>query len=128
MSRTFLLAKQLAATAPSGRQCRESGTEGSPAGVRHRSGGQARRLPIVFKAAIEVTASQSQDGVAARTVQNMPDCLQREPITVLQPASMTPEPTNRCWLRNSGYRMRSAFLSKYSASVRILLANSGSSV
>src|ERR1017187_7891631 len=65
-------------------------------GVRHRSGGQARRLPIVFKAAIEVTASQSQDGVAARTVQNMLDCLQREPITVLQPASMTPEPTNRC--------------------------------
>ena len=35
---------------------------------------------------------------APRTVQNMPDCLRREPITVLQPASMTPDPTNRCWL------------------------------
>jgi len=30
--------------------------------------------------------------LAARTVQNIPD-LQREPMTVLQPASMTPEPT-----------------------------------
>ena len=27
---------------------------------------------------------------APRTVQNMPDCLQREPTMVLQPASMTP--------------------------------------
>ncbi len=33
---------------------------------------------------------------APRTVQNMPDFLRREPITVLQPASMTPEPTKRC--------------------------------
>jgi len=30
----------------------------------------------------------------------------------LQPALMTPEPTNRCWRRNSGYRMRSVFFSK----------------
>src|ERR1019366_4236225 len=32
---------------------------------------------------------------APRTVRNMPDCLQREPMMALQPASMTPEPTNR---------------------------------
>src|ERR1035441_4336013 len=32
---------------------------------------------------------------AQRTVQNMPDCLQREPMMALQPASMTPEPANR---------------------------------
>ena len=40
--------------------------------------------------------------LAPRTVQNIPDPLQREPIMVLQPASTTPEPTNRCWRRNSG--------------------------
>jgi len=33
--------------------------------------------------------------LAPRTVQNIPHCLTREPITVLQPASTTPEPTNR---------------------------------
>jgi len=55
-----------------------------------------------------------------RTVQNMPDPLQRDPIRVLQPASMTPEPTNRCWRRNSGVRMRSAFLAKYSAFLPIV--------
>lgn len=47
--------------------------------------------------------------LAPRTVQNMPDRLRREPMTALQPASITPEPTNRCWERNLGYRMRSAF-------------------
>jgi len=35
--------------------------------------------------------------LAPRTVQNMPEGLRREPITVLQPASITPEPTNRFW-------------------------------
>jgi hypothetical protein len=33
--------------------------------------------------------------LASRTVQNMPDCFRREPITVLQPASITPEPMNK---------------------------------
>jgi hypothetical protein len=33
--------------------------------------------------------------LAPRTDQNMPDCLRREPITALHPASMTPEPTNQ---------------------------------
>ena len=31
--------------------------------------------------------------------QNMPECLQREPMSVLQPASMTPEPIKRPWRR-----------------------------
>src|SRR6266849_3067591 len=39
--------------------------------------------------------------------QNMPDCLQREPITVLQPASMTPEPIKRPWRRKAPYCIRS---------------------
>jgi hypothetical protein len=33
--------------------------------------------------------------LAPRTVQNIPDCFRRELITVLQPASITPEPMNR---------------------------------
>ena len=33
-------------------------------GVRHRSGSSGpARLPVVFKAAVELTAAQSQDGV-----------------------------------------------------------------
>ena len=39
---------------------------------------------------------------APLTVQNIPDCLRREPMTVLHPASITPEPTNKYWRRNSG--------------------------
>ena len=39
------------------------------------------------------------------TVQNMPDCLSRDPITVLQAASITPEPTKTLlaefWILNS---------------------------
>ena len=34
--------------------------------------------------------------LAPRTVQNIPDLLRRKATTVLHPASMTPEPTNRC--------------------------------
>src|SRR5439155_689785 len=34
------------------------------------------------------------------TVQRIPDCLSRCPMIVLQPASTTPEPTKRPWLRN----------------------------
>src|ERR1039458_7579001 len=64
--------------------------------------------------------------LAPRTVQNIPDCLRRTPITVLQPASITPDPTNKCWSRNLGYRIRSAFSSKYSAWVRISSARLGS--
>src|SRR5437899_1268024 len=34
------------------------------------------------------------------TVQRIPDCFSRCPVIVLQPASTTPEPTKRPWLRN----------------------------
>ena len=40
--------------------------------------------------------------LAPRTVQNMPDSLRRWATTVLQAASITPEPTNRFCFRNSG--------------------------
>ena len=33
--------------------------------------------------------------LAPATVQRMPDCLRRWPMTVLQPASITPDPTNK---------------------------------
>src|SRR5260370_4075374 len=62
-------------------------------------------------------------GLAPRTVQDIPDGLRREPITVLHPAWITPEPTNKCWRRNLGWGIRSAFLSKYSASVQIFSAS-----
>ena len=39
--------------------------------------------------------------LAPRTVQNVPERLSRVPI-ILQPASITPEPTNNPWRRNSG--------------------------
>src|SRR6266700_2183502 len=38
--------------------------------------------------------------LAPRTVQNIPHCLRRQPITVLQPASMTPVPTNTLQARS----------------------------
>ena len=40
--------------------------------------------------------------LAQATIQNMPEHFSRQAITVLQPASTTPEPTNRPSLRNSG--------------------------
>jgi len=40
--------------------------------------------------------------LAPRSVQNMPDCLRRLAMTVLQAASMTPEPTKRWSRRNAG--------------------------
>jgi len=39
--------------------------------------------------------------LAPLTVQCMPDSFKRWPITVLQPASTTPDPTNKPWLRKS---------------------------
>jgi hypothetical protein len=41
--------------------------------------------------------------LAPRTVRNMPDCFRRDPATDLQPASITPEPANNPFWRNSGY-------------------------
>src|SRR5450432_3059331 len=40
--------------------------------------------------------------LAPRTVQNMPDRFRRDPMTDLQPASTTPEPTKSPFSRNSG--------------------------
>ena len=40
------------------------------------------------------------------TVRNMPDCLQREPMTFLQPASITPEPIKKPWRRKVLYFIR----------------------
>jgi hypothetical protein len=37
--------------------------------------------------------------LAPRTVQNMSDILSLRPMTVLQPASTTPEPTKSFWAR-----------------------------
>jgi putative transposase len=73
-------------------------------GVRHRSGAQAARSVSQYssKRPLSWQHRKARMALAPRTVQNMPDCLQREPMTVLQPASITPEPTNRCCARNSG--------------------------
>ena len=67
-------------------------------GCATRSGDQrSAALPVVLESAVEQQHRKARMALAPRTVQNMPDCLQREPMTVLQPASMTPEPTNKCW-------------------------------
>ena len=44
--------------------------------------------------------------LAPRRVQSVPDCLSRDPMTVLHPASITPEPMKRCCFRKMGQRMR----------------------
>ena len=44
--------------------------------------------------------------LAPRTVQNIPDCLRRLPMTVLHPASITPVPTNKPRLRIGEYSDR----------------------
>src|SRR4051812_18740004 len=45
-------------------------------------------------------------------------------MTSLQPASMTPEPTNKPCARNAGYRMRCELRSKYSTSLFTTRASS----
>ena len=78
--------------------------KGGRKGVRHRSGNHAARRPSQYSSncPLRWQHRRATMAFAPRTVQNMPDCLRREPITVLQPASMTPEPTNKCWRRNLG--------------------------
>src|SRR3989304_8975739 len=49
---------------------------------------------------------------APLTVQCIPDCFSRCPITVRHPASKTPEPTKRPLFLKSAYRIRSLFLVK----------------
>jgi hypothetical protein len=40
--------------------------------------------------------------LAPRRVQNVPDCLSRDPMMVLHPASITPESMKRCCFRKMG--------------------------
>ena len=54
-----------------------------------------------------------------RACQNVPDCLSRDPMTVLHPGSITPEPMKRCCFRRTGQRMPGALCEKYFASMRI---------
>ena len=56
-----------------------------------------------------------------RTVQNMPDCLQREPITALPPPSDHRSADRQALAIKLGYRMHRAFRRKCSASVPELL-------
>src|ERR1700744_1883592 len=99
---------------------------GSQMGVRHEScQSGCLVLPVGFEFAADAAATEGDDCVCAAPRQNMPDCLSREPITALHPASMTPEPTKRSCFRNSGYRMRFRLLSKHSASLRMVLMSSG---
>ena len=58
-------------------------------------------FPVVLKPAVEMTERKAKIALAPRTVQNIPDCFRRDRITVLQSASIIPEPTKGCCLRNS---------------------------
>jgi len=72
-------------------------------GVRHESGDQAvRRDPSNPRSAVQMTTTQSDDGLAPANGPDMPDCLRREPMTVLQPASMTRSLQTGVCRRNSG--------------------------
>ena len=95
------------------------GFDAPPLGEGGGLGGQGEDRPDLlhardgFRAGAKAQAQRrARMALAPRTVQNIPERLRREATTVLHPASMTPEPTKRCWRRNLGYRMRSAFRSK----------------
>ena len=64
-------------------------------GVRHKCGksrrGHGPCNPRTFRCRQQ---RRRDDALAPRTVQNMPERFKRAPITFLQPASTTPEPTN----------------------------------
>src|SRR5712664_3036516 len=78
-----------------GDQDRFAGSAGHAAGVWLRAGYQTRssgRLACWQRSVVMASAPA--------TVQRMPDCLRRRPITDLQLASTTPEPTNRPRDRN----------------------------
>jgi hypothetical protein len=53
------------------------------------------RFPVVLKAAVEMAAAEGEDGVGSPDPSRHPVSFETDPITVLQPASMTPDPTNR---------------------------------
>ena len=57
---------------------------------------------------------------APRVDQRIPDCFRRFPMTCLQPASITPLPTNNPIFLNSAYYIREAFVLKYPISRSIM--------
>lgn len=62
------------------------------------AGGQAVP-PELGGAVSRMGAAQAMMLLSPGWLQNMPERLQREPMSVLQPASMTPEPMNMHCLR-----------------------------
>jgi hypothetical protein len=56
-------------------------------------------FPEGFGASALMDTAESQTCSAPGVDQNMPDCLQREPTTVLHPASIPPEPMKSPWAR-----------------------------
>src|SRR4051812_20903690 len=59
-----------------------------------------------------VDTSQGQAFWAPGLLQNMPNCLQRDPMIVLHPASIPPEPVKNPWLRKAPYCIRAILLTK----------------
>jgi hypothetical protein len=93
IERAHLQGRRLNAGSPYWITLRPRLNRGSGAGYRTQSGFTPRSLH---------PQSPLKEVHYETTVQNIPDCLRRDPITVLHPASMTPEPTKRCWRRNFG--------------------------
>src|SRR5258708_3093781 len=60
-----------------------------------RSQGGEAILAVVLKTAVEMTAPEGNDSVCSPDRPEHAGLLRRAPITVLQPASITPEPTKR---------------------------------
>ena len=91
-------------------------------GARHSCGDHAalkRFCQYCSNRPLRRFARRARMALAPRRVQNVPDCLSRDPMMVLHPASITPEPMKRCCFRKMGQRMRWALCEKYSASMRI---------
>ncbi len=88
-------------------------------GVRHSCGDHAALKRFCQYCSNRPLKRFARRALAPRGVQNLPDCLSRDPMMVLHPASITPEPMKRCCFRKMGQRMRWALCEKYSASMRI---------
>ncbi len=91
-------------------------------GARHSCGDHAalkRFCQYCSNRPLRRFARRARMALAPRRVQNVPDCLSRDPMMVLRAASITPEPMKRCCFRKMGQRMRWALCEKYSASMRI---------
>src|SRR6266481_1578027 len=74
----------------------------STKGGRDKSGGyEVREAQKSSKRPDRMQQRRAMMALAPRTDQCIPDCLRRSPITVRQPASITPEPTKNFFSRNS---------------------------